>query len=301
MSFNQPNLPINIEEIVKILADHSNYQVLKRFEKLEQYHLDDGEEKLIGIYLDTETTGLNYKQDKIIELALVPFEYNKEGKVFRILKGYSGFQDPGVPLSRDITLLTGITNDMVRGQSFDSEKIESLVSSASLIVAHNASFDRKFVEKQFPIVKEKAWGCSCSQIPWKEESISSAKLEYLAYKFGFFYDAHRAEVDCLVGVHILTQLLPVSKELVLKFLLQKAYEKSYIIWATNAPYDSKDFLKSRGYKWNDGNNGKPKAWYTETNETIRDSELEFLLQNIYKRKFDIQVDEINPFNRFAVR
>lgn len=301
MSINQINSPSNIEEIVRILAENRNYQILKRFEKLEQYHLDDGEEKLIGIYLDTETTGLDHQNDKIIELALVPFEYNKEGKIFRILNGYSGFQDPKMPLTKDIRLLTGITDDMVRGRDLDNYKIESLVTAASLIVAHNATFDRNFVEKQFPIFKEKAWCCSLSQIPWKEENISSAKLEYLAYKFGFFYEAHRAETDCLVGLHILTQLLPVSQELALKTLLQNTYGKSYILWATNAPYDSKDILKSRGYRWSDGNNGKHKAWYIEVNELTKAPELEFLMQNIYKRKLDIPVDEINPFNRFTAR
>lgn len=301
MSIDQINSPSNIEEIVRILAENRNYQILKRFEKLEQYNPDDGEEKLIGIYLDTETTGLDYQSDKIIELALVPFEYNKDGKVFRILSGYSGFQDPKVPLTKDITLLTEITDDMVRGRELDNSKIDSLIAAASLIVAHNASFDRKFVEKQFPIFKEKAWCCSLSQIPWKEENISSAKLEYLAYKFGFFYDAHRAEMDCLVGVHILTQSLPVSQELAFKVLLQNACSESYVLWATNAPYDSKDTLKSRGYRWNDGNNGKYKAWYIEVNELDKVFELEFLFQNIYKRNLNIPIDIINPFNRFSAR
>jgi len=301
MTIDQINSSSSIETILKMLTETRDYQILERFKKLEQYNPDDGEEKLIGIYLDTETTGLDYRNDKIIELALVPFEYNKEGKVFRILNGYSGFQDPRIALTKDITLLTGITDDMVKGQELDNDKIEALVKASSLIVAHNASFDRKFVERQFSIFKEKAWCCSLNQIPWKEENIASAKLEYLAYKFGYFYDAHRAEMDCLVGVHILTRLLPVSQELVLKILLQNAYRKSYILWATNAPYDTKDILKARGYRWNDGNNGKYKAWYIEVNELAKDNELEFLFQNIYKRNINIPTDEINPFNRFSTR
>ena len=201
----------NLEEIASLLGKNKDYQVLKRFEQVEQYNSSYEEDKLIGIYLDTETTGLDYNNDKIIELALVPFEYNKEGAIFRILDGYSGFQDPGIALKEQITLLTGITDDMVRNQTIEHNRVEELVSSASLIIAHNAGFDRKFVEKQFPIFKQKAWGCSYTQVPWKKENISSAKLEYLAYKFGFFYEAHRAEMDCLVGVHLLTQSLPPIK------------------------------------------------------------------------------------------
>jgi DNA polymerase III subunit epsilon len=291
----------NLEEIADLLSNNIDYQVLRRFEQVKEYNSIDGEDKLIGIYLDTETTGLDYKKDKIIELALVPFEYGKDGRIFRVLDSYSGFQDPGIPLNEQITSLTGITNEMVKGKVIDCSRVDELVSSASLIIAHNAEFDRKFVEKQFSIFKQKAWGCSYKQIPWNNENISSAKLEYLAYKFGFFYDAHRAEVDCLVGIHLLTKVLPISKELSFKILLNNVEEKSYIIWATNAPFSSKDLLKNRGYRWNDGNNGKPKAWHIEVNELRKPEELHFLEQNIYSKKTQIEIDEINCLNRFSTR
>lgn len=291
----------DLEKIVSILENNNDYQVLRRFEQVKQYNSIDGEDKLIGIYLDTETTGLDYKKDKIIELALVPFEYRKDGRIFRVLDSYSGFQDPGIPLNEQITSLTGITNEMVKGKVIDSNRVEKLVHSASLIVAHNAGFDRKFIEKQFPVFQQKSWGCSYKQIPWNNENISSAKLEYLAYKFGFFYDAHRAEVDCLVGIHLLTQVLPISKEIAFKSLLNKVEEKSYIIWATNAPFSSRDQLKNRGYRWNDGNNGKPKAWHIEVNESQKVEELNFLEQNIYQNKRKTEIEEISSLNRFSTR
>ena len=293
-----------LEAMAGTLNQSDDYRVLKRFEAIKEYNIIDAAEeetRSIGIYLDTETTGLDYKNDKIIELALVPFEYSQDGRIFRILDGYSGFQDPGVKLNDKITLLTGITDDMVKDQVFDNNRVEEVVQAASLIIAHNASFDRKFIEKQFPIFKQKAWGCSYTQVPWREENISSAKLEYLAYKFGIFYDAHRAEMDCLVGVHILTQVLPLSKELVLKVLLSKSLEKSYIIWAINSPFSSKDILKARGYRWNDGNNGKPKAWYIEVGEELKAEEVKFLQQNIYSSNVALTIDEIHPLNRFSAR
>ena len=283
------------------LNQSSDYRVLKRFIPKKQYHNSTQEGNLIGIYLDTETTGLDYNNDQIIELALVPFEYDEEGHIFRILNGYSSFQDPGIMLKEHITLLTGITDDMVKNKTIEHKRVEELVSSSSLIIAHNAGFDRKFVEKQFPIFKQKAWGCSYSQVPWKKENISSAKLEYLAYKFSFFYEAHRAEMDCLVGIHLLTQLLPISKELVFKTLLNQVQETSYIIWATNSPFSTKDILKTRGYRWNDGSNGKQKAWYIEVNDLVKNEEEDFLYQNIYQKKGDLVIDEINSLNRFSTR
>jgi len=289
-----------LEESAQYLSQSNDYQILKRFVPSKQYQHNTEAKKLIGIYLDTETTGLDYNNDKIIELALVPFEYDTEGNIYKILDCYTSFQDPDLPIKEQITLLTGITEDMVKGQSIDHNVVEGLVKTSSLIIAHNAGFDRKFVEKQFPIFKQKAWGCGYKQILWNKENISSAKLEYLAYKFGFFYDAHRAEMDCLVGIHLLTQSLPISKELAFKTLLDQMQKRSYIIWAINSPFSTKDLLKARGYRWNDGSNGKPKSWYIEVNELEKDKEESFLYQDIYQKKVDLIIDEINAFNRFSV-
>ena len=291
----------DLETIASLLSANKDYQVLKRFEQVTEYNPSNEEAKLIGVYLDAETTGLDYKNDKIIELALVPFEYDNEGNIYRLLDGYSSFQDPGVLLNKDITSLTGIMDEMVKDQAIDNGIVESIAQSASLIIAHNASFDRKFIEKQFPIFQQKAWGCSYTQVPWQQENISSAKLEYLAYKFGFFYDAHRAEMDCLVGVHLLAQSLPVSNKLVFKTLLDRVDETSYIIWAINAPFSTKDLLKARGYRWNDGSNGKPKSWYIEVSELVKEREENFLYQDIYQKKVDLIIDKINSFNRFSCR
>ena len=70
---------------------------------------------------------------------------------------------PGIAIEKHITLLTGIADNMVKDQVIDNHRVDELVKSASLIIAHNAGFDRKFVEKQFPIFKRKAWGCSYAQ------------------------------------------------------------------------------------------------------------------------------------------
>ena len=79
-----------LKTMAKTLSQSYDYRVLKRFDPVKEYNIIDigEEEKLIGIYLDTETTGLDYKKDKIIELALVPFEYSLDGRVFKILESF---------------------------------------------------------------------------------------------------------------------------------------------------------------------------------------------------------------------
>jgi DNA polymerase-3 subunit epsilon len=296
----------NLEELAETLRQSNKYQVLTQFEKVTNYNTSESKdgEVNIGLFLDLETTGLNHNTDQIIELALVPFEFTKDGRIFNVLDSYTSFQDPGINIPYNVTTLTGITNEMVANQVIDITKVKELVKSAALIIAHNAGFDRKFFDKHFAFsdCHRKIWACTHTQIPWDAEGIKSSKLEYIAYKYGFFYGAHRAEMDCLVGVHILAQNLPMSKERALKVLLENARKGTYRIWANDAPYDSKEILKARGYRWNDGINKGYKSWYKDVKlEEDKEAELDFLRQEIYKSEKDIIVDEISIFDRFSDR
>lgn len=280
-----------------LLSKNSDYRILRRMPKIKEYNPDNGEKKLIGIFLDVETTGLDYRKDKIIELSLVPFEFTKDGKIFRILESYSSFQDPGIALSEETKFITGITDDMISGCQIDKEKLETMVKPATLIVAHNAAFDRNFVEAQFEIFKTKYWACTQTQIAWNKERINSSKLEFISSKLGFFYDAHRAEEDCLAGIHLLTQTLPVTGELVFKKLLENARKDSCRIWAKDAKFELKDRLKERNYKYF----ADSRTWFKDIPEDLKAQEIEFLQQEIYNDQRQVKIDKIIPINRFSNR
>lgn len=271
-------------KLVGIIEDSGNYRILKRYAQPERYAVEDESQKAYGLFLDVETTGLDTNEDKIIELAMVLFEYSlSSGVIYRIVEIFDEFEDPGSPLSPEIIELTGITDEMVQGKILDESKVRRFVDSASVIIAHNADFDRKVVENRFPFFQDKPWGCSLKQVPWKEEGIPNAKLEYLAYRYGFFFDGHRASNDCLASIHILAQILPVTKQPVFQALLKTARASTYRIWAVDSEYGKKDLLKDRGYRWNSGDNDKPKSWYKDLNEDELPLELEFLNLAIYSR------------------
>jgi hypothetical protein len=98
---------------------------------------------------------------------------------------------------------------------------------------HNAQFDRAFFESTFPNVAPKAWACSMRDINWNDEDIISFKLEYIAYRYNFFFEGHRAIIDCLAGIHILAQNLINSQKPVLKRLLDNAMQLEFKLWAKN--------------------------------------------------------------------
>ena len=82
-------------------------------------------------------------------------------------------------------------------------------------------------------------------------------------EFGFFYERHRAVNDCLAAIEILGQSLPKSGTPVLTNLLNNARKTTWRIWAENSPYETKDILKARGYRWVNDTTKQIKGWYID--------------------------------------
>src|SRR5690606_30294356 len=166
------------------LEQSGRYRVLERLPRRAGYadrRPDAGTPIHTGVYLDVETTGLE-PSDRIIELGLVAFEYDDDGNVYRVLEELEAFEDPGRAVPREITELTGITTEDVRGKRIPDERVSAFVGSADLVIAHNAAFDRPFVEARLPVFESLAWACSASDIEWRRHGFSGRNLEYLAMK-----------------------------------------------------------------------------------------------------------------------
>ena len=289
-----------LEDIAEQLRQSGQYRIINKYYKPEGYNTDSStDKKLIGVFLDTETTGLSCVTDRIIELGMVKFEYTEDGRIFRLLDEFNRYQDPGMPIPEAITKLTGITDDMVKGHQINVEEVDSYLKDVDIIIAHNAQFDRAFFEIIFPTITPKPWGCSMYDIDWKNEGISSHKLEYIAYKYNFFFEGHRAITDCLAGIHILSQESLISKQPVLKQLLESALAIRFRLWATNAPYDSKDLLKMRGYRWSMNQNDKQRAWSIELKEDQIEEEINYLRSEIYGGSINIPIEVFDAYSRFS--
>ncbi|WP_303832194.1 exonuclease domain-containing protein [Asticcacaulis taihuensis] len=111
----------------------------------------------VGVIVDTETTGLNHRTDEVVEIGAVSFTFNEAGEFGDVIGIYGGLQQPSVSIPAAITKLTGITDDMVAGQSIDLRQLELVVGPADLIIAHNAGFDRPFCERLSGTFGAKAW------------------------------------------------------------------------------------------------------------------------------------------------
>lgn len=215
----------------------------------------------------------------------------------------SFYEDPGISIPESITILTGITDDMVRGQAIDLDVVSSIVERCQLVIAHNASFDRPFLERRVPHFATKHWACSMKDIPWQQEGFRQRSLEWLGYRHcGVFYDAHRADSDCYMGVHLLATPLP-SGTLAMTVLLTAARKQYERLWAIAAEFSARQLLKDRGYEWSNGDDGRPKAWFRDVPAEEVAEELEWLGVNAYMpaRATHVRRDPIDRQLRFSDR
>jgi DNA polymerase III subunit epsilon len=255
-----------------------------------------------ALVLDVETTGLSLDTDEVIQLAMLPFTYELEtGRILEIDhdRAFEGLREPGVPISDAASLVTGLTAEAVAGRTIDASVAEALVADADLMIAHNASFDRVMVEKHWPCFAEKPWGCSLTSVDWLREGFSAGKLDYLGLQFGWFYDGHRALADCEACLALLAQELPQSRQRVMSAVRDAALRDDYLVRAVDAPYDERQKLKERGYRWRPAELPRGKVWWTITSDPA--AEIDWLRAEIYGRNADVPTHRVTALNRFSER
>jgi DNA polymerase III subunit epsilon len=297
---SKPAAPTDPESLARELERHPDYRVLRRLVPRLHFGAVPQGPVVSVVVLDTETTGLDQGKDKIIELAMLRVDVaSGTGLPCGEVQVYDGLEDPGMPISREIEAITGISNDMVQGQQLDEARVAALLGGVDLVIAHNAAFDRPFVEARLPQFVPLAWACSFADIDWKQEGQGSAKLEYLAMSQGWFYDAHRAEVDCHALLTVLGSMLPVSSQTGLSRVMTAAQKPGYRLQATAAPFEAKDLLKARGYRWNAEN----KVWHTMlADEALLQAECTWLKQAIYgNRTARVQVEKLDARVKYSGR
>jgi DNA polymerase III subunit epsilon len=289
------------EKLAALLEANGGYRILRRVTPRTHFHPPDGTATRRGIFLDVETTGLDSASDEIIELAMVPFDFSDDGRIFAIHPSFDALRDPGRPIPAAITALTGITDTMVAGTSIEVAEVTDFLGSAALVVAHNAAFDRLFCERFCPAFASTAWACSWREIPWSKEGFDGAKLSQLAAAHGLFFDGHRAVEDCRAGIEILSRLLPRTGRTALAALLESARQTRLRVWATAAPYEKREILKKRGYRWNSGSDGRPKSWHVDVDAEALDKEREFLRREVYCQDIEIDARPSTAFERYSDR
>lgn len=293
--------PNQLEALAATLEASGEYRVLRRLQPPIPSAPPPGVQTRVGLFVDVETTGLDPTSDEIIELAMVPFLYGLDGTIYRVDEAFHGMRQPSRPIPPEVTAITGIDDAAVAGRSIAADEVAIVAEKAVLVVAHNAAFDRRFLERFCDVFRTKAWACSMSQVDWAGEGFEGVKLAYLASHAGFFYERHRAPHDCLAAIALLSRPSQSDGRTAFAQLLDRARAPTWRIWAENSPFDLKDILKSRGYRWNADGKVTPRAWYIDVLDDAREAELAFLKAEIYRGDIDPLVRRIDAHDRFSER
>jgi DNA polymerase-3 subunit epsilon len=295
-----PVSTLSPEAMAAVLEAHPDYQVQRRLKPRLQWPAAGSGDVTRVVILDTETTGLDAAKEVVIELALLRVDIdNLTGLPVGEVQVYDGLEDPGRPIPKEVVAITGITDADVRGHQLDTDRIASLMEGVDVVIAHNAGFDRPFVEARLPLFSQVRWACSFADIDWKAQGRGSAKLESLAQALGLFYDAHRAEMDCHALLAVLAAPLPHASHTGLAHVLAAAQAPSYRLSATNAPFDAKDVLKTRGYRWN----ADQRVWQTRiANSAALAVECAWLKEHVYQqRNAVVQIEKLDALKKYSQR
>jgi DNA polymerase-3 subunit epsilon len=224
-----------------------------------------------GLVLDVETTGIDPLKDKIIEIGIMEFAVAGDQPP-QVTRSYGSLQDPGQPIPPEITKLTGLTDGLVKGHQIDWKLVRDLMGNASVIIAHNAEFDRKFVQASGQVSDlHSHWACSMRHVDWRRHGFRQLGLTYLAADHGFLNPfAHRALFDCATTFRLVSPYLPE--------LVARSFEKEFTIRAVSSPFESKDVLKKRGYYWDQ----ETRCWTIIVPESKIEGERSFLAEEVYK-------------------
>lgn len=156
--------------------------------------------------VDVETTGLDAEAGEIIELAVLSLC----SKTKQLITMSSFLIKPKKnKISKEIESVTGITQDMIDRHGVDKDfkdnYIKDLISNCDYLCAHNATFDRSFIENTYGDIG-KPWIDTLTDLPLKAYSGGSKRLTYLATDHGFVNPfPHRALPDVLTMARILME------------------------------------------------------------------------------------------------
>ena len=157
---------------------------------------------------DTETTGLNPEEEKILEIGAVSFDR------LGIRARYNVLINPQRKILPEITRVNGIDDAMVSGKPVFAENAGHFLDfiKGSVLIAHNAPFDLGFVNTELsrinlpPLQNETADTLKLSRDMLPD--LGKYNLQFLAKYFEInVVNAHRAEDDARVCMEVFLKLL----------------------------------------------------------------------------------------------
>jgi DNA polymerase III subunit epsilon len=177
--------------------------------------VDPSLEEAEFVVFDLETTGLSAERCRICEVGAVRV------RALELVDSFQSLVNPGVRLPAEVARLTGLREQELRAAPSVRSVLRRFLAFADedLLVAHNARFDQRFLERQLLLVH----GRRLSEPPLCTAALARRLLEgrlrrvglaSLAHFFGVpTRPCHRALPDAEATAQVLVHLIGLAQEL----------------------------------------------------------------------------------------
>ncbi len=221
LDFIEPNTP---DEVV------NRYAALPARAKTAEFGMFDHN----VVVLDTETTGVSFNHDELIQIAAAKMDKGE------IVDWFITFVNPGKPISDDIAYLTGIHDEDVADAPSPADALTQLIAFAGdcTIVAHNAEFDRTFTTRHpagYPLL-ENIWIDSLDLARIALPRMTSHRLIDLVKAFGAPLSTHRADDDVASTCAIFRILLAAVESMPTPLIREIAGMANSEQWSTSVVF-----------------------------------------------------------------
>jgi len=163
------------------------------------------------LVLDTETTGLDVAQDRVVSIGAVRLH---GGRIYRAIS-FDRLVNPGQPIPPRSTAVHGITDAMVADAAPFEAVFRDLVPllEGCLLLGHNAPFDIAMLRGECAragvALQDPPFLDTLLLVAALDPAAEALGLEHLAERFGVdVHGRHTALGDCLVTAEVFARLLP---------------------------------------------------------------------------------------------
>ncbi|WP_282209670.1 helicase C-terminal domain-containing protein [Parvibacter caecicola] len=184
-----------MNQLREYMCDGTPQRIAERYARLPQLarEMDFGPFDGNVVVLDTETTGVSFKNDELTQIAAARMEKGE------VVDWFVTFVNPGKPIPEEVVHLTHIHDEDVADAPTPQEALAALVEFVgdATVVAHNANFDRTFTTRHpegYPLL-ENLWVDSLDLARISLPQMKSHRLVDLVKAFGAPVSTHRADDD----------------------------------------------------------------------------------------------------------